>query len=162
MKVSAKGIAEKIAQIKGVIARARDISAALEVGQQDIKTLVFDAFSTGRDPSTGDDWAPLAASTIAKRRVGKGKKQRYTTLVDTGTLRNSVATRVEGDQIVFGTNVPYGVFHQSGTRKMPQRRFLPGDNGTFSFASGSPAEKTYSRIMSRIRNWVLTGKPVAT
>jgi len=42
----------------------------------------------------------------------------------TGTLKGSIGY-VTGDmQVRVGTKVGYGIFHQEGTKYMPQRRFL--------------------------------------
>jgi phage gpG-like protein len=50
-----------------------------------------------------------------------------TTLVDTGALRRSIGSRIEGDSIIFTTSLPYAAIHNEGgeievTAKM--RRFF--------------------------------------
>jgi phage gpG-like protein len=49
-------------------------------------------------------------------------------LVATGALRDSLTDVdsgvVEGDELQYGTDVPYGRFHQYGTSRTPQRQFL--------------------------------------
>lgn len=83
-----------------------------------------DYFFDAVDPG-GTAWAPLAPSTIA----AKGHSN---ILVDTNRLLNSLTgpgpdaiRRVEGQrgnyQLVFGTNVEYAVFHDTGTATMPAR-----------------------------------------
>jgi phage gpG-like protein len=51
-------------------------------------------------------------------------------LVDTGRLRRAVSTSLKSvgyDKIVFRVDVPYGVYHNEGTSKLPQRKFM-GDS----------------------------------
>lgn len=77
-------------------------------------------FSEGRD-ANGQAWRPLRPSTI--KRKGHG-----IILVETERLMNSL-TRSGGDAIrahnargaVFGTRVPYSIYHQLGTAILPQR-----------------------------------------
>jgi phage gpG-like protein len=49
-------------------------------------------------------------------------------LVATGALRGSVTSeasiQIYGTELRAGTDVPYGIFHQYGTSKMPARQFL--------------------------------------
>ena len=86
-------------------------------------------FLTKSSPS-GIPWLPLSPVTVAR-------KGHDTILVDSTTMRKSVVLRdaphhiermgksASGeDEIVFGTDVNYAVFHQEGTSKTPQREFL--------------------------------------
>jgi phage gpG-like protein len=74
----------------------------------------------------GEKWAPLAPSTVARKGAGKG------ILVDSGRLRASLTQETAADSIRvllpqemrWGSTVPYGKFHQSGTSRMPQRRVV--------------------------------------
>ena len=72
---------------------------------------------------SGQAWAPLKSSTIAK----KGSAN---IMVDTGRLLGSITHIASARQVVVGTNVFYGVFHQDGTSKMVSRAFvgLSGEN----------------------------------
>lgn len=67
----------------------------------------------------GAGWAPLAASTLAQKRGGG-------ILKETGALSASIAMiGPSGDQVkVASQGVPYGIYHQTGTSKMPQRKFI--------------------------------------
>lgn len=94
-----------------------------------------DHFDNQSNP-VGEAWAPLAQSTID----GKGRRSGHnaahsTILVDTGRLAESLimgesadADRIRdvernpgADFLVFGTSVPYSIFHDTGTRRMPAR-----------------------------------------
>lgn len=74
-------------------------------------------FATKTAPD-GSKWAPLKPSSVRGRRTPSD------ILVDTGRLRNSIASKVYGNTAEIGTNVFYGKFHQFGTRKMVARPFL--------------------------------------
>ena len=81
-----------------------------------------DYFAQERSP-TGGKWAPLAASTVAK-------KGRSRILVDSGTLLGSLTgkggiRRASGNQIEFGTAVPYAVYHLTGFHMRGRRRKVP-------------------------------------
>ena len=88
------------------------------------------------DPG-GTAWAPLAESTIARKGRRSGHQAAHSTiLVDTGRLFESlvigpassdsdrirdVSRTDDGAFLVFGTSVPYSIFHDEGTARMPAR-----------------------------------------
>ena len=66
--------------------------------------------------------SPAYATWKARHYPGKG------ILVRTGALRSSLTTGGAGhiekksaDRLEIGTSVPYAIYHQKGTRKMPKR-----------------------------------------
>jgi len=73
----------------------------------------------------GEAWAPLKPSTIAR----KGHNR---ILFETGALKNSLITpggpgnvnEVFPRGLVYGTEVPYSIFHTTGTDKMPKREHV--------------------------------------
>lgn len=81
---------------------------------------------------SGRPWAPRAASTM--RAVTSGNRRGFRSvglpLHATGRLFRGVGTfggpdsiyREERDGVTVGTSVPYARFHQTGTRRMPQRK----------------------------------------
>lgn len=146
MRITAKGITETNKHLQEMVARVKSLKPAMEAGALDIKKLVDDAFYKSIDPNTGTAWQPLAESTIKKRRQGSSKP-----LIDTGRLRGSIATKAGDKSITYGTNVVYGGPHQFGTKKIPQRRFLPTD-----FSTG-PASATAQKIVRRILNYITKG-----
>lgn len=96
-------------------------------------------------------WAPLAQSTVeSKRRNGL----RPEILRATDALKNSMTKKSSGDAIriqeptfmVFGTSVPYAGYHQTGTKRMPQRRVL----------DLTPEQRI--EIMKRLQRFIVTGK----
>lgn len=54
------------------------------------------------------------------RALREGNK----TLTDEGKLRRSISFDSDNDEVVVGTNVSYGKFHQLGLRGNPERAFL--------------------------------------
>lgn len=101
-----------------------DESAALAAIADDLREMFARQFAT-EGAAGGTPWAPLAASTLRKRRGGG-------ILVETGALRGSLVDEgapghveeSDGLQLLFGTDLPYAVFHQTGTRRMPARPIL--------------------------------------
>lgn len=76
-------------------------------------------------------WTPLAPSTIARRRKGKGRGGARI-LIDKAALKNSMSFRVVGPATEVGTNLIYGRRHHfgypggegRGHSKTPARSFL--------------------------------------
>lgn len=56
----------------------------------------------------GVAWAPWSASYKTSRRKG------HSLLQETGALMDSIAWRIEDDQVLVGTNLVYGAIHQFG------------------------------------------------
>jgi phage gpG-like protein len=81
--------------------------------------LIKQEFMLKRDPDFRK-WKPLASR---KRDI----------LVKTGTLRDSFRAIVTPNGFTIVSPVPYGVFHQQGTRTIPIRRMvpLPGQLSTY-------------------------------
>lgn len=85
---------------------------------------IFNLKGPGRFPD-------LALSTKAhKKRAGKPV---YPILVFSGKLKKSMTEPnsegsineiINNKTLVIGTRIPYGIFHQEGTKKMPMRKFL--------------------------------------
>ena len=95
-------------------------------------------FATETDPD-GVRWAALAPSTLAEKRR-KGYPESI--LTRTGKMRRSVVSVADTRSVLIAVDVPYAIFHQQGTRKMPQRRIL-GMN-----------EKREQKLRKLIRVWI--------
>ncbi len=96
-------------------------------------------------------WAPLKPETV-RAKASKGHDPRI--LRATEALMNSLSRRGGPGQklqitpglLVFGSDVDYGRYHQSGTSRMPQRR---------------PLELTAvdrRGVMRRLQRFVMTGE----
>jgi phage gpG-like protein len=68
-------------------------------------------------------------------------------LVDTFRLYRSVKTkRINAKRVVWGTNVPYGGYHNDGTSKLPQREFM-GDSDELFKDIENILDKTIIRLL---------------
>ena len=116
--------------------RAGDARPALREVLREMREAVDDRFaSEGRG-----DWPALAESTL-RAKVAAGLPTQI--LVATSEMRDSLTQEghgsgfdiIERDRLIFGSDVPYGMLHQRGTSKMPQRKvieFSESDQGTFA------------------------------
>lgn len=72
-------------------------------------------------------WPPLAETTLAEKERGGWPAD---PLIRTGDLKASLvdpgrASDKGPRHMIYGTDVEYAWFHQTGTRKMPQRQVIP-------------------------------------
>jgi phage gpG-like protein len=156
--VQTRGLAEAIAHLEAVQARARDLSPVLSVAAADTVALIDDAFESGVSPN-GSPFAALATSTQRQRRKGRGTGANKI-LVDTSRLRNSVNATGDARALKFGTNVGYGLFHQIGTRRMQRRPYLPidGSPGGFTLTQTGTAGPHWAAVRANIKHYILTGE----
>ncbi|WP_163532872.1 phage virion morphogenesis protein [Helicobacter suis] len=82
------------------------------------------SFTLQKDPVTGQNWPPLKPATIKRKKP----RMRTQILQNTRVMRRGVNLQILGNTIEVSNAERYAPFHQLGTRKMPQRRFLPFDN----------------------------------
>lgn len=54
----------------------------------------------------------------------RAKREGGMTLQDTGRLRNSIVNAFSRKEAKVGTNVKYGIKHQEGEGKLPERKFM--------------------------------------
>jgi len=111
-------------RLNGTLRALADVpSRASAAAAARIATLIDDSFSAGLDPY-GRPWAPLMASTLA-RRPWRGAPP----LTDTGALRASVRVVPLPSAGISITMAAPGPFHQMGTRYMAQRQIFPQSGG---------------------------------
>jgi len=92
--------------------RAANLGPAFREIGEGVKSDAQLRFKDGQDPY-GKPWAKLKAATIAARRKGKGVDQDKP-LLDTGRLRNSIASRPGPSGVQVGSNAAYAAIHQFG------------------------------------------------
>lgn len=99
-------------------------SALYEVGES-VRSMAVDAFSGSESPE-GAAWKP------SQRALAAGGK----TLVDTGTLQNSLSVSASRDEVSVGSNMVYAAIHQLGGKAgrgrkvaLPARPYLPDVGG---------------------------------
>jgi phage gpG-like protein len=98
-----------------------DNSPALAAVADDLREMIAEQFAT-EGAASGTPWAPLAPSTLRKRRGGSilnATGALLSSLTDAGTPGH--VEDIGGQQLLFGSSVPYAIFHQTGTRRMPAR-----------------------------------------
>lgn len=151
--ITVRGLTEAVRDLDDVQGRLRDMSPVMRVIAEDLKTFVDDRFDTSTDP-TGAPWAPLKASTLARRRNGSAKP-----LVDTQVLRNSVNARPGRRSVQIGTNVPYAGPHQFGSAPhLPRRAFLPFTEDGTAFESRGLAGEELEAIVDAIADYIRDGR----
>lgn len=103
-----------------------------------------------RESAAGKSWAPLAASTLARKRA-LGYPEDI--LVATGALKRSLREggannihQVGRDFVRVGTTDEKAAFHQKGTSKMPARPF-------------AVVSKDFRReTVKRMQRWIVEGE----
>ena len=113
MSVSVEdGVSRELAKLAS---RITDLDAALKDMGASLETETKMRFESEKDPA-GDDWAPLAKSTLEKRgRTGEGGKAAI--LQAQRHLFESIGYKVEtGVGAMVGTSMVYGRIHQLGGR----------------------------------------------
>lgn len=157
MRISVSGLEENQELMEDIAARLADLSPVLEVIAQDVRTAIDDSFAEQASPD-GSPWAPLSRATVRRRR-GTGAP---TILVDTGRLRNSIATQYTQRSLSFGSNVVYGGAHQFGyaPRRLPARPYMPVtiDGGAFALMTTGRAGELWARARADVAHWVRTGE----
>lgn len=109
------------------LTHALDVESILD----EAEALMLNRIRTRFLAESGPDgkWKPSAAGLLRKSggyTTRGGKKYSWTgTLFETGTLFHSIqAFREDDNTRGIGTDVPYSVYLQNGTAKMPPRVFL--------------------------------------
>uniref|UniRef100_UPI0019678B1B phage virion morphogenesis protein n=1 Tax=Helicobacter suis TaxID=104628 RepID=UPI0019678B1B len=87
-----------------------------------IEDEVRQSFTQQKDLTTNRSWSPLKPKTL------KYKPRNKPILERSGLMRSAVRVDIEGSRVSARVNVSYAPYHQLGTRKMPQRRFMPFDD----------------------------------
>jgi phage virion morphogenesis protein len=111
--------AEVKASLKRLAEKTSDFGPAMkDIGEYLVRS-TDERFDAQHDPS-GAPWAPLAPSTLARK---KGSK----ILIETSRLRDSIHYQAGEDEVQVGTDVVYGAIHQFGGKaaaEIPARPFL--------------------------------------
>lgn len=110
------------------------------VGQELVNSTKRRLETTKQDPD-GQAWSPWSIAT-QKARQKEGTAS-LGLLNRTGTLLESITYKLQGQNVIVGTDVPYSVFLQMGTSKMPARRFI---------GFGAQDEQTIRRIWTEWLN----------
>lgn len=128
--------AELQAALSEFIGRAEDLTPALNDLGEYLVRKTRQRFDTSTAPD-GTKWAPLTDKTkkAKQRRATTGKPYRTKAdpsaiLKDTFTLRDSITYQTGSNTLYVGTNIEYGIYHQSEEprTRIPRREFLGLDD----------------------------------
>ncbi len=72
-------------------------------------------------------WDDISPATKERRRKGINKKRRgqFKILQDTGQLRQRWEHVYTNRMAKITSNVDYGIYHEKGTKRIPQRKIMP-------------------------------------
>lgn len=103
-----------------------DMRPFFQKASEMISSAVEEQFETEGSRTSG--WAPLSPRYAAWKMAQVGNQP---ILVFTGRMKKSLIgegpdsiREADRDQLRWGTSVPYAIFHQRGTSRMPQRRII--------------------------------------
>ena len=116
IKIDASPLRRIVAELEQ---RGRDLRETTPQIAEILVAAVADVFE-----AEGPGWPGLAESTLRSRRGGGGGAK---ILQDTGRLAGSIQPSHGDDWGAAGTGVGYGLFHVTGTGRMPARDFLAID-----------------------------------
>lgn len=114
--------------VKTAFAKIKKALADLSSPMRDISLLMKEAVMNNfEDEGNPTRWKALAESTRRAKMIKYGPGKQI--LEGSGWLKQSINASSTANEAAVYTGVFYGVYHQTGTRRMPQRAFMP-------FASG--------------------------
>jgi phage gpG-like protein len=102
-----------------------DQQPALAAIADDFREMIAEQFAS-QGGAEGTPWAPLAPSTLRRRRASPS------ILYATGALLRSLTepgaaghvAELEDQSLTLGTRLPYALYHQTGTRRLPARPII--------------------------------------
>lgn len=121
--LDSKNVGDALENFQASLADNSEVLAAIA---DDLREMVSDQFATeGR--AGGTPWAELAPSTLRRSRG-----RRAGILYSTGALLGSLGAigapghveQLHRQSLLFGSRLPYAIFHQTGTRRMPARPII--------------------------------------
>ncbi len=135
-------IGNALARVDQPRALMQNIGAALLMNMKN-------RFSDRVDPD-GHAWLPLSPKTIAMK--AKAGKSTLLMLYNSGEMQDSLTYNAGNDWVEVGTAMPYGAYHETGTRRMPRRSFLMGD-----FNAGRLGEVDQGDVLHVIETFLANG-----
>ena len=108
-----------LAVLRQLADRLDDLTPALDDVGAALESRVQQRFDLKQDPE-GNPWAAWAPSTAELR----AKQGRGSLLELTRRMRNSLNHQATRDEVKVGFGVPYAIYHEYGTRRMPRRGLL--------------------------------------
>lgn len=95
----------------------------------------------------GTPWAPLAPSTLARKKGGRILREK-------GTLQDTLRHNVSNNELAFGTDRPYGAIHQLGGKiehapRSQQVYFRQGKDGSVGNRFVKKSKSNFSQWATR-------------
>lgn len=156
LKLEISGLTEWAGQTQAMQERLDDMTPVFEAGDEWFRAEMGRQFETqGAYLQNGEMWAPLSPE-YAKRKPDPPSP--FGILYLTGDLYRSLSNADDPQHVMqvgkhegtYGSTVPYGKYHQTGTSKMPQRKII--------IARGA----LYELFMRAIEGWVIRGRDPRT
>ncbi|MEL7315436.1 MAG: phage virion morphogenesis protein [Cyanobacteria bacterium J06559_3] len=120
LETEADAVLRVIADIES---RAKDWTPALNEAALYMEAQTKENFAKQQDPD-GNPWQPLAQSTLIQKRKRKAPSA---ILRDTSSLVSGITARPASatqSSVETTANRTAGLWHQRGTKRMPQRRYM--------------------------------------
>ena len=118
-------------KVRGMLINALNIVGNLSPIMHDIALMMRSTVEKNFEAEGRDElgrthtWKPLAPSTQKSRARYKGEEHKAHPILEmTGRLKQSLHIAWGRDWAQVYSGVKYGVYHQTGTRKMPARPFM--------------------------------------
>ena len=113
-----KRLQQKFTTLAGNVKNLRGLMKRIGIDLLNEVSLNFD-----NEGNEGNQWTPLKAATIARRR--NKIKETIGILHDSGDLRRSFVPDSDDTTVRVGSPVTYSIFHEEGSDKIPKRKMLP-------------------------------------
>lgn len=133
--------------LNDLIERLGDLTTPLNDIAEYLHQSTDDRFTKQVAPD-GSPWAPLAPSTLARKKGGR-------ILRNKGTLQDTLRHLVSNNELAFGTDRPYGAIHQYGGKieqaaRSQQVYFRQGKDG-------SVGNRFVKKRQSNFAQWITRG-----
>ena len=111
------------AEVKAMLKKLKRKTGDLKPALKDISIYMKKEVMTNFKKQGRPSWKPLspAYAVYKARKAGGGKP----VLEFHGKLKQSINAKSDSNKAETKTGVKYGVYHQTGTKKMPARPFMP-------------------------------------
>lgn len=159
-KVDMSQLTDHLREVEASIDRLGDLTPALDGTVAKFRAMVDAAFRSSTAPD-GKPWKALSPKYL-ERKLQQGYSSKPLIRRGARGLQGQVTIQAVKDGIEFGIGplVPYGVFHQFGGNKIPQRSFLPFE-GTPDAPRIMRAPKVrviLEDLLERVTRWVFDGR----
>jgi hypothetical protein len=122
MGIKVQGLRAAVEGLQGLSARLRDARPWTQVAAEKIRTVAEEAIQAASEPD-GSPWAPLAPSTIRRKRGGGSPG------VETGRSLGSLEAHWGTQSAGMSASTDASAYLNDGTGRQPARRFVPAIAG---------------------------------